>query len=124
FASKAWLLDEPVRSHHLNEPLVLGFQRLFLSRDGQTASPLMKRCIAFDKAQRSYYFSMPEEVAARCFERIVQQQSLKNHFLVAGTLKSKTAELGLYPKQDEANAVAECWLDYFQALGRALEQSH
>ena len=49
---------------------------------------------------------MPEEVAARCFERVVQQQTLKNQFLVAGTLKSKTAELGLYPKQDEANAVA------------------
>ena len=65
-------------------------------------------------------FSMPEEVAARCFERVVQQQTLKNQFLVAGTLKSKTAELGLYPKQDEANAVAECWLDYFQSLGQAL----
>jgi len=123
FASKAWLLNEPVRSHSLNERLGLGFQRLFLSADGKAASPLMKRCMAFDKAEGGYYFSMPEEVAARCFERIIQQQSLKNHFLVAGTLKSKTAELGLYPNQTEANAVAECWLDYFHALGQSIEQT-
>jgi hypothetical protein len=51
---------------------------------------------------------------------MLQQQSLKNSFLVSGTLKSKAAKAGLYPDSALSALLAQYWLDYFSLLGRAL----
>lgn len=123
FASRHWLLSDAYHQHALNEPLMLGFRRLFLAGNGQQESEFMRHCIEYDKRSSTQYFSMPEEVAARCFEAILQRQSLKNHFLVAGTQQSDIAKAGLYPPVPVQNQVAECWFDYFKGLGNALKQT-
>jgi hypothetical protein len=120
FASRHWLHSEALNGHPLNQCLSLAFKRLFLSADGRQPGDFMQHCAAYDKRLGSQYFAMPEEMAARCFEAIMQRQPLKNHFLVSGTQQSDMAKAGLYPPIAVQNQVAECWFDYFQQLGLAL----
>lgn len=122
FASRHWLTSDALIEHPLNHCLALAFKRLFLSADGSQPGTFMRHCINYDKRLNTQYFAMPEEVAARCFEAILQRQLLKNHFLVAGTIQTDTARAGLYPPIDLQNSVAECWFDYFNRLGKALNQ--
>ncbi|RUO77441.1 CLCA_X family protein [Idiomarina seosinensis] len=124
FASHHWLLSRQLVAHPLNDCLNLAFKRLYLNADGKQTGDFMRHCIAYDKRLNSRYFAMPEEIAARCFEAIIQRQSLKNHFLVAGTQQTATARAGLYPPVELQNQVAECWFDYFHQLGRALNPTN
>lgn len=120
FASSSWLSDAKVSPHPLNQYLDQSFATLFLSSDGSEPNHYVKTSAAFDKQHAIYYYAKPEELAARAFEHMLQQQSLKNSFLVSGTLKSKAAKAGLYPDPRLSAALAQHWLGYFSLLGRAL----
>ncbi|HSG52483.1 MAG TPA: CLCA_X family protein [Rheinheimera sp.] len=120
FASRRYLTASDIQPHLLNEQLALGFKTLFLSSDGLSPSPFFLRCRDVDKAKQLLYFSLPEEMAARAFEHMLQRQRLKNSFLVSGTLKSTAAKLGIYPDSTLSNALSDIWLGYFKALGKRL----
>lgn len=120
FASSSWLSDAKVSPHPLNQYLDQSFATLFLSSDGSEPNHYVKTSAAFDKQHAIYYYAKPEELAARAFEHMLQQQSLKNSFLVSGTLKSKAAKAGLYPDSALSSVLAQHWLGYFSLLGRAL----
>lgn len=122
FASRQWLKRAPLNGHPLNQILHLTYRRLFLADDGREPSDFFKHCAAYDIAQGTHYFSQPEEMAARAFECVIQRQSLKNHFLVAGTLQSATAKAGLYPNAELAGDLSTLFLSYFERLGKAVEQ--
>jgi hypothetical protein len=96
------------------------FAALFLSADGAGSNNYVKTSSAFDQSHGIYYYAKPEELAARAFEHMLQQQSLKNSFLVSGTLKSQAAKAGLYPDAALSSVLAQHWLGYFSLLGRAL----
>ena len=120
FASRRYLTDRDIQPHPLNVKLTQGFKRLFLSSDGLSPSAFFLRCRDVDKAKQLLYFSLPEEMAARAFEHMLQRQSLKNSFLVSGTQKSTIAQLGVYPDDALSNALSDIWLGYFTALGKRL----
>jgi hypothetical protein len=54
---------------------------------------------------------------------MLQRQSLKNSFLVAGTLQSSLAKLGAYPEPALTDRLSQLWLGYFSTLGQALQRS-
>nr|WP_301003586.1 LPD1 domain-containing protein [Arsukibacterium sp.] len=120
FASRCYLDGLPVRAHPLNDLLQQAFQTLYLSDDGHHESAFFKQCRTLDATRQQLYLAMPEEMAARAFENLLQRQSLKNSFLVAGTLHSKAAKLGVYPDELLSNALSQLWLPYFRALGLGL----
>ena len=120
FASSSWLNNAAVSPHPLNQYLDQSFAALFLSVSGSEPNNYVKTSAAFDQSHGIYYYAKPEELAARAFEHMLQQQSLKNSFLVSGTLKSKAAKAGLYPDSALSALLAQYWLDYFSLLGRAL----
>lgn len=120
FASRCWLNHLELRPHALNLLLQQSFRGLFLSDDGQTESDYFARCRLLDRQFGQLYLALPEEMAARAFEHILQRQSVKNSFLVSGTVQSKLARLGAYPSEPLSNKLSALWLSYFQALGRAL----
>ncbi len=122
FASRCWLDGLPVRPHPLNQLLQQAFQALYLSDDGQNESDFFKQCRTLDATRQQLYLAMPEEMAARAFENMLQRQSLKNSFLVSGTLQSKAAKLGVYPDEPLSNTLSQLWLPYFQALGARLRR--
>lgn len=121
FASRHWLTHAPLHSHPLNQILHLAYRCLFLASNGREPSAFFKHCAAYDLAAGTQYYSQPEEMAARAFECVIQRQSLKNHFLVSGTLQSSTAKAGLYPNEQLANELATLFLSYFSKLGHSLE---
>lgn len=123
FASRHWLHSQQINPHLLNSHLSRAFRHLFVSEDGGQCGDFMRHCINFDKRQGTQYFALPEEMAARTFEAIVQRQPLKNHFLVAGTQKTDVAKAGLYPPLPLQERIATCWFSYFQLLGQALKAS-
>ncbi|RUO29363.1 hypothetical protein CWE12_10310 [Aliidiomarina sedimenti] len=120
FASRYWLSHHDFKVHPLNNLLDTAFKLLFLDSNGQGVSPFMRHCMAIDKRLGRVYFSQPEEIAARAFERMLQGLGQKNHFLVSGTLQSETANAGLYPDPSTTFQLGELWLSYFYHLGRAL----
>lgn len=123
FASEQWLSQALVRPHPVNLALDAGFQALFLSEDGAGPSDYVTRCARFDKRHGIYYYAKPQELAARAFEHLLQRQSLKNSFLVSGTLKSETAKAGLYPDAALTRQLSTHWFDYFRLLGQSLQYS-
>lgn len=123
FASRCWLNHLQLRSHPLNQLLQQAFDALFVSADGSTASDYFMQCRKLDNQFGQLYLALPEEMAARAFEHMLQRQSVKNSFLVSGTLQSKLARLGAYPNEQLSNTLSSLWLSYFQALGRALTAS-
>ncbi|MFN3711127.1 MAG: CLCA_X family protein [Alishewanella aestuarii] len=122
FASRLWLAELPVKPHPLNTLLTDGFAQLFLSADTSGSSAFFQRCRALDESQQRLYWALPEEMAARAFENILQRQALKNSFLVSGTLQSAAAQHGIYPDTALSQQLASCWLSYFNLLGQALTQ--
>lgn len=122
FASRCWLNHLELRPHALNLLLQQSFRGLFLSDDGQTESDYFAHCQLLDSQFGQLYLALPEEMTARAFEHILQRQSVKNSFLVSGTVQSKLARLGAYPSEPLSNKLSALWLSYFQALGRALNR--
>ena len=120
FASKLWLSRESFIEHPLNNYLHQSFSLLFLHQSGQGESTFFAHCRDVDLANKQLYYAMPEEMAARAFEQMLEQQPLKNSFLVSGCLKGPAATAGLYPPAELSQQLAYCWLSYFALLGRAL----
>ena len=64
--------------------------------------------------------SMPEELAARCFEACIEANStIQNSFLVSG-LKSSNL---IYPNAQHVNKANKALNKYFELLGYALHKS-
>lgn len=120
FASSSWLNNAKVSPHPLNQYLEQSFAALFLTANGSEPNHYVKTSAAFDQQHGIYYYAKPEELAARAFEHMLQQQQLKNSFLVSGTLKSKASKAGLYPDSALSSVLAQHWLGYFSLLGRVL----
>ena len=121
FASKLWLKQGDLRSHPLNLLLDRAFQRLFLDGNGEQHSAFFRICRDYDHKTSQLYYAMPEEMAARAFEHMLQQQPLQNSFLVSGCLHGPAATAGLYPDAELSREVAQCWLEYFLTLGQLLQ---
>lgn len=121
FASRRWLQNHEPVVHPLNQLLERSFACLFVSADGQSESDYFRHCRTLDLSFNQHYLALPEEMAARAFEHMLQQQSLKNTFLVSGTQQSQLAKLGAYPTPALSAALSSLWLNYFHKLGRALQ---
>lgn len=124
FASRLWLNNIPVKPHPLNLTLDAAFRTLLLSDDQRTPSAFFQHCQQLDTAAKRLYLALPEEMAARAFEKVIQTQPLKNTFLVAGTLKSAAAQAGIYPDNLLTAALTKLWLSYFHSLGQQLRLKH
>ncbi|WP_372628064.1 CLCA_X family protein [Arsukibacterium sp.] len=123
FASRCYLDGLTLHPHPLNALLQQAFKALYLSSDGQNESEYFKQCRTLDAGRQQLYLAMPEEMAARAFENMLQRQPLKNSFLVSGTLQSGAAKLGVYPDQQLSSALGQLWLPYFQGLGQSLRRA-
>ena len=121
FASKHWLSQTAVLAHPLNQLLSDAFALLFLSADGTKPGAFFRHCQRYDQQQQQLYYAMPEEMAARAFEQMLERQPLKNSFLVSGCLTGPAVKAGLYPDAELSGLLAHCWLGYFQLLGQGLE---
>jgi hypothetical protein len=121
FASKLWLEQRELRPHGLNMLLDKAFRLLYLDSSAQQQSEFFKICRDYDQKASQLYYAMPEEMAARAFEQMLQQQPLQNSFLVSGCLTGPAAKAGLYPKAELSRNLAQCWLEYFLTLGQLLQ---
>ncbi|MEG3766814.1 CLCA_X family protein [Alteromonas sp. 14N.309.X.WAT.G.H12] len=119
FASQAWLDNNEVRPHPLNDLLCDCFKQMFLN-DQNVPGEYLLRSIEADRALKMYYYAMPQEMAARAFEACIQDNALKNAFLVQGTKKSAEARLGIYPHGNLRKQLNESLMLYFYQLGVAL----
>jgi hypothetical protein len=123
FASSLWLKNYQVKEHPLNRCLEDCYQHIFLKPNSDELSTLCVRSAAADKAVNTYYYSRPQEICARAFEAFVQDQPLKNEFLVQGTKQSPEAKLGIYPQEAQRVMISQYFLRYFSYLGSALENN-
>lgn len=123
FASRHWLTKAPLNSHPLNQYLHLVKRSILLNSSGDDMSDYMRRSARQDVTMGSHYFALPEELMARAFEKMIQRQPQKNHFLVAGTLKSDMAKAGLYPDDQHTEQLSILWLQYFKGLAQRLEKN-
>lgn len=99
--------------------LISFINRCFLEQSGEHANEFVNKCIAFDKAHNQLYMSMPEELAARCFEACINEhQTIKNSFLVGGLSNNNL----IYPELNHTLHANEALNHYFQLLGYALHQ--
>ena len=121
FASQAWLEhDDPV-DHPLNETLCSAFSLMFLDSN-KRPSDYLKTSVLADKSLKTYYYAMPQEMAARAFEACIQDQPRKNAFLVQGTKQSVEAKVGIYPTGSLRSDINHRLLTYFYQLGKALDR--
>ncbi len=120
FASKLWLSRPSFIEHPLNNYLHQAFSLLFLHQSEHGESAFFAHCRDVDLAHKQFYYAMPEEMAARAFEQMLELQPVKNSFLVSGCLTGPAARAGLYPQAMLSQQLANCWLSYFALLGRAL----
>lgn len=120
FASALSLSSKPLRQHPLNTCLLETLHTILLSPIEGELNPLMSSSVAMDKSNKSMYFALPQEVCARAFEAMVQDQAIKNHFLVFGTKQSEWAQQGLYPIGNHRLAVNRLFSKYFMQLGQAI----
>ncbi|SHH29989.1 hypothetical protein SAMN05216361_4245 [Marisediminitalea aggregata] len=120
FASQGWLDDADLVDHPLNHKLAACFQILFLSADGHSPNEYVLRSVEADKALKCFYFATPQELAARAFEACIQDQTIKNVFLVQGTKMSAEARLGIYPHGTLRSQLNDAFRVYFYQLGMAL----
>ena len=119
FASKLWLSNTPNLSHPLNNALNDFYKNVFLDFDGEDANEFVQACIKHDQAHNMNYMSMPEELAARCFEACIDAHStIQNSFLVSG-LKSSNL---IYPNALHVNKANKALNRYFELLGYALHK--
>ena len=121
FASSAWLAQQatPV-PHRLNDALFDCFRSVMLDDSGDSPSQQFQASAEADRHFGTLYYSQPEEMCARAFEAFIQDASIKNSFLVKGTLKSDEAKLGLYPQGHQRQATNHAFACYFSVLGAAL----
>ncbi len=122
FASRLWLSQAKLKPHPLNNLLDSAFQALLLSEDQQAPSPFFRHCQQLDAAANRLYLALPEEMAARAFEKVIQCQAVKNHFLVAGTLQGAAAAQGIYPDNRLTQQLSLLWLRYFKLLADSLQR--
>lgn len=109
FASKLWLEHSIDTNHPLNLALDSFYKSVFLKNDGQQANQYVRQSMLADKQHGQFYMSMPEELAARCFEAcIAKQENIKNTFLVGGLQHSAL----IYP-DDEHLQVSQGALEYY-----------
>ena len=125
FASKAWLLDTPMRQHPLNELLSECFKVILLDEKGENASMLVRQSNQIDTKLKQLYYGLPEEICARAFEAYVEDAGLVdakliNRFLVKGSLHSEEAKLGLYPQGEHRVNINQAFAEYFKLLGAYL----
>ena len=118
FASNSWIYSKEKLTHLLNQKLADFYQAIFLAEDKQSPSEYLKINSKIDERLKQYYFAMPEELAARAFESVVQGQAIKNAYLVSGTQKSEQAELGIFPQAEHRQQLNATCLAYFQLLGQ------
>jgi len=123
FASQCWLNDKKLTPHPLNLKLDEFFRRLFLNTEGSEPNHYVTQSAKVDKALGMYYYAQPQELAARAFEAIIQQQPIKNHFLVSGTQQSQEAKLGIYPDMPLKQTLSSLLMQYFFQLGLRLNTS-
>lgn len=123
FATSLWLQRDVVVEHPLNNLLELCYQHIFLKPDSDEPSDVFTRSVQADKALGTYYYALPQEVSARAFESFVQDNPIKNQFLVKGTKQSVEAKLGIYPLGDERANISHHFNTYFSMLGKAVENS-
>ncbi|MBR9827312.1 MAG: hypothetical protein GYB41_01450 [Oceanospirillales bacterium] len=124
FASSAWLEEATPVAHPLNDYFVRCLQAILLAPDGQAPSELFRCSAEMDRRLGVHYYSRPEELCARAFEAFVQDSSIKNNFLVRGTLKSREAEAGVYPLAEQRVRINRAFCDYFLHLGHALSKTY
>jgi hypothetical protein len=122
FASALWLQRNQVIEHPLNDLLERCYQYIFLKQNSDQPSDVFVKSVKADKALGSFYYAMPEEVSARAFEAYVQDNPLKNDFLVKGTKQSPEAKLGIYPSGAERALIGHHFSTYFSMLGKSLER--
>jgi hypothetical protein len=122
FASKLWLNNHELIAHPINDQLSLCFEKIFLEENGTDPSNYFYDSLKADKASQCAYYALPEEMAARAFESFVQDHHCKNSFLVKGTKISTEAQMGIYPKSSERQAIRDSFSEYFETLGVALKQ--
>lgn len=119
FASARWLKAQPDIAHPLNLYLNDFYKAVFLTSSGQGANTYVAQSINVDKHQQQYYLSMPEELAARCFEAcIASHQHIKNSFLVGGLSQNGL----IYPHESILINANKALSDYFYHLGGLLYQ--
>lgn len=123
FASALWLDDNQQIPHPLNNYLSHCFRTLFLTNDGQEPHPYVLRSATADKSLGMYYYAQPQELAARGFEAVLQEQPRKNAFLVQGTKQSMEAKIGIYPDPEHRIGLTNAFFDYFHLLGKALDSA-
>lgn len=117
FASHSWLRKPIENLHPLNQILSQLYQHTFLASDGKQPSDYMKQCIAFDKQHKSYYMSMPEELAARSFEACIAiDTQIRNQFLVENLTHSGL----IYPQKQHVIEASMIIKKYFNLLGSQL----
>jgi hypothetical protein len=123
FASSMWLENRNINPHPLNNRLEACFEAIFLdAANAENMSTLMLKSVATDKAVGVFYYSRPQEVAARAFEAFVQDHSIKNQFLVQGTKQSADAKSGVYPTGAQRVLITQRLARYFCLLGSALNK--
>jgi hypothetical protein len=122
FASAVWLTDRELRQHGLNQKLNESFTTIFLSPDKHTASQYVERSVLADQHLAHFYYAQPPELLARAFEACIQDQQIKNAFLVQGTKQSPEAKLGIYPQGKLRQSISLKLLDYFCHLGQAINK--
>jgi hypothetical protein len=120
FASSAWLGDQTMTPHPLNERLVECLKIILLSEDGAAPSELFRNSSRADKALGTLYYARPEELCARAFEAFVEDALPGSHFLVRGSRNSRDAKAGLYPTGEHRQAINQAFSQYFASLGGAL----
>ncbi|WP_404340336.1 CLCA_X family protein [Pseudoalteromonas mariniglutinosa] len=119
FCSALWLEKTPTVTHPLIVQLSNFYKTVFLNQTGNQANDYVTQAIHFDKQHQQFYMSMPEELAARCFEScIAAHLDIKNTFLV-----SQLDNSGLiYPNKDQVITAQEALNNYFFQLGALLHQ--
>lgn len=120
FASASWLDDHQMREHSLNSKLSECFESMFLADNKTDLSEYVLLSTQADKALKIFYYAQPQELAARAFEAMIQDQNIKNAFLVQGTKQSPEAQLGIYPKNQTRYKISQNFVDYFYHLGQSI----
>ncbi len=121
FASTLWLSESTLQPHRLNNMLDKCFRTVFLDQKFNPNN-FVTRSIQADQAMGIYYYSQPQELAARAFEACIQDSQIKNAFLVQGTKQSAEARLGIYPHDILRNRIQDVIFNYFAYLGMSLTQ--
>ncbi|EKE84724.1 CLCA_X family protein [Idiomarina xiamenensis] len=120
FASSLWLQHDEFIAHPLNQRLHHWFKQVFLNADGTQPNALVEAAIQADRERQQQYYALPAELAARAFEAVVQDQPIRNAFLVKGTRQSPEAKAGLYPLGAHRQRLRQAAMSYFNGLGQLL----